>query len=160
MLKKLLFLVLALVYLCGSAYADSDGYNTINVNMTDGTIISYTLGDQPAIICDDEFFIVRHENGEVSIGNWEVESFSYTYSTNGINSVQSDKESRILIDGNQLTAIAKSNGAHLLISNVEGKVLTEKILTSTTPFVYDFNSHQNGVYVITLDGVTVKFLKK
>lgn len=159
----LLFCV-AFCTLCAHAAEDY----TLVITFNTGKKLEMKVSTLPEITFANDKMIITRQSGsssssgasssssKSSVSLWKVSSFTYTSSSTGISQVSSNTE--MVIDGNQITV----DGTHNQISAFayDGRAIHLSPTIAGNKTVISLDGLQTGVYIIKINGKSIKFARQ
>lgn len=150
MKRLLLFLCVAITAL--TTQADN---KSLFVTFDDGTRVEFALSTTPEVTVTDNKLTITSTVTTASYDLWTVKTFTYG-ATTGINDVQTSQQGfslegdNIVVDGN----------VNVRIFAVDGKAVSVTPETTGNQTVIPLNGLAKGVYVININGKSVKISRR
>ena len=157
MKAKLLALLLA--FTCLSAMADEPKTQLV-VWAKDGTMVVYALAEKPKVTFTETDLVITANGVEV---NYSLENMArFTYEDNdatAITNLQTDKTS-IKLDGDALLFPALKANSTVSLHTLNGTLVFNKTVKVAGEYSFPLSDLNAGVYVVTVNGLTCKIVKR
>lgn len=150
MKRLLLFLCVAITAL--TTQADN---KSLFVTFDDGTRVEFALSTTPEVTVTDNKLTITSTVTTASYDLWTVKTFTYG-ATTGINEVQTNQQGfslegdNIVVDGN----------VNVRIFAVDGKAVSVTPKTTGDQTIIPLNGLAKGVYIININGKSVKISRR
>ncbi len=132
----------------------SQEYDGITLTMTDGTTTIVKLtGDRPVIKFVDDKFVVTTADATTEFNRSDIALLNYNEGA-GIETINQDDIS-IDSNGDALIATGLPANSNILVYSIDGRLISSEKSNDET-FVLQFNSLSQGVYIVSVNGVSTK----
>lgn len=151
---------LFLILLWGTLSSFADESTVLVIYERGGGSVSFLVDDRPMLSFSDDCLLVTSDSVEVSYPLSDV--WKYTYEQTAGSSAISDvsyEGTSFSIDGG-LIVFSGLNGSNILRVYTLGGLLLEDTTVSTASYTYSLSSLSAGVYIISMNGMAFKILKK
>ena len=156
---KKLFLLLALIFVSYKMVAQENKTQLI-VWAKDGTKVAYILSEKPKITFTETYLVITANDIEV---NYALENMArFTYESNGntaIRNIESDEVS-IKLDGESLLFPDLKANSSIAVYTLNGTLVVKKTIRQDGEYVFPVSSLSDGVYMISVNGLTYKIVKR
>ena len=156
---KKIFLLLALIFVSYNILAQENNIQLV-VWAKDGTKVAYMLSEKPKITFTETDLVITANDIEV---NYALENMArFTYESNGntaIRNVESDELS-IKLDGESLLFPDLKANSSIAIYTLNGTLVMKKTIRQDGEYVFPVSSLSDGVYMISVNGLTYKIVKR
>lgn len=148
-----------LLCFCFSAFAE-EAKTQLIVWAKNETKVAYALDKKPQINFTDTTLIISVEDVEVSYPLDEMLRFTYGEAPEtGILDLQTE-ESQFYFDGTYLLFPSLSAGTKVSLYTLGGALVFTKTVSTNGEYAFPLSNLSQGVYVVNVNGVTYKILKK
>ena len=154
--KLLMLLSLFTVF---SAAADEPKTQLV-VWAKDGSYVAYALAEEPKVTFTDTDLVITANSVEVSYSL--VNMARFTYETNENAAVKNIKTDEILfkLDSESLLFPALSANSTVQLCTLNGTLVFKKTIQSFGAYSFPLTYLNAGVYMVTVNGITYKIVKK
>lgn len=157
MKQKLLFVLLSCF--CLSAMADEPKTQLV-VWAKDGTQVAYALAEKPKVTFTETDLVITANGVEV---NYKLENMArFTYEDNtstAITNLQTD-ESTFKLDGESLLFPALKANSTVSVYSLNGTLVFRKTVRQNGEYAFPLSNLNAGIYMINVNGLTYKILKR
>jgi hypothetical protein len=153
-MKKLVFSLLMLIFSVVSANAES---TVLNLEMKDGTTHSFLLSDMPTITMADDKLTVTTKSATVSYALYDVKQYKFGVPT-GISPVTKDKQYSLSGEELIFNDVKSVNG--IAAFSVGGERVNVDAVVQNGKAVISLSALPSGIYIIKVNGITVKIQRK
>lgn len=159
-MKRLKAIFLLSLFACVSLSMSAKGQTTLTVTLTNGQKQHISLYDAPLVTMDDTSLSIKTEKLALQFSLDNVETFTYddTLEVSGIMSIGADgtfcQEGEFLLFGQSTVP------RHVLVSNVSGIVVESFEIKAGEAYSFSLERLPKGVYIISVDGLTTKFIRQ
>ena len=138
------------------------GQASLLIWSNDGTkLASYILESQPKVFFTSDQMIVESERVSVAYELADVSYFSFEgVVSDHIVSLFSDDETLFRFDGESIIFPAGSGKINVIVYTADGRIMVAKETTNHQSMVLPLSSLAGGVYLVKVNGITCKVLKK
>lgn len=134
---------------------------TLVVWAKDGTKVSYALNEQPKITFTEECLLITTTKVEVSYKLAQMARFTYENTdVNAIIDVNGKTVNPFTFNGDVLLFPASDKDCSVNVYSIDGKLVTNCIVRAGNTLSVSLASFTDGVYVIRVNGLTYKVLKR
>lgn len=126
----------------------------------DGTKVAYALVEKPKITFTETSLVIIAKDGEV---NYPLDNMSrITYESSDISAIRNIITDELLIkmDGDYLLFPSLSANSVVSIHSLKGQQILKKIIQKAGEYSFPLSNLSAGVYMVTVNGLTYKILKK
>ena len=126
----------------------------------DGTKVAYALADEPKITFSETDLVILSNGVEV---NYAIDKMSrFTYEANGQTAIKNIKTGEISFspDGESLLFPSMKTNSTLTIYSANGTVVFKKKVGEEGEYALPLSNLNAGVYIVDVDGITYKIVKK
>ena len=156
---KKIFLLLALIFVSYNIMAQENNTQLV-VWAKDGTKVAYMLSEKPKITFTDTDLVITANDIEV---NYALDNMArFTYESNGntaIRNIESDEVS-IKLDGESLLFPDLKANSSIAVYTLNGTLVVKKTIRQDGEYVFPVSSLSDGVYMISVNGLTYKIVKR
>ena len=156
-MKRILLLLLILLPMITFA---EGSFTTIVVWAKDGTKVAYALNDKPQIKFMPSYLIVTTDGVEVS---YELEKLAcITYSSEDMTAIKDITTESVSFELDEESLLFPSLKPQSTVSlcGLNGFVYFSKTIKEGGEYSFPISSLSNGVYLVSVNGLTYKFQKK
>lgn len=126
----------------------------------DGTRVAYALFEKPRVTFSETELLITSEKVEVKYALDKMAYFTYEYIPSvGITNLLTD-ESLFTIDGESLLFPALQANSSVYIYTVNGALVFKKIIQEEGEYSFPLSDLSTGVYLVSVNGLTYKIVKK
>lgn len=156
-MKKIL---LSLTFCLSIIAKAEDNPTNLVVWAKDGTKVAYALAEKPKVTFTETDLVITTKDVEV---NYSLENMArFTYEVNdatAITNLQTDKTS-VKLDGEFLLFPALKANSTVSLYSLNGKLVFNKTVRMTGKYSFPLSGLNAGVYLVNVNGLTYKFVKK
>ena len=156
-MKKLLSIILMLLPLLASA---QEPKSFLVVWSKDGTKVAYALTEKPKITFTETDLVITAEGVDV---NYPLENMSrFTYEANDDTAIRDLKTDDVSfkLDGESLLFLDLSPNSTVSLNALNGNVIFSKTVQTAGEYAFPLSNLNAGVYLVTVNGLTYKIVKK
>ena len=156
-MKKLLSIILMLLPLLASA---QEPKSFLVVWSKDGTKVAYALTEKPKITFTETDLVITAEGVDV---NYPLENMSrFTYEANDDTAIRDLKTDDVSfkLDGESLLFLDLSPNSTVSLNALNGNVIISKTVQTAGEYAFPLSNLNAGVYLVTVNGLTYKIVKK
>lgn len=140
--------------------ADYVVVNDLVVWTRDGAKTVFELMEEPRVVFEEGGLVLRANGTEARFALTDLVRWTYQQRTiSGISEVDADR-THPFMDGQQLVVSQLKEGTTLRIYAADGRQVMEKVMTRDGACRIPLNRLQTGVYVVQVNTLTYKILKK
>ena len=153
----ILFVLLSAISL--TAIADG-GENAIIITSKDGSTVAYALSEKPNISFSSTDLIVT--TGKIQI-KYLLDNFSkitYDLPNSSVATISRPDESPFDISGNTLIFPGLKPGSSIAAYDISGKLILKQDIGEVCDYAVSIDSWGVGVYLVNVNGLTYKLMKK
>lgn len=138
------------------------GQGSLLVCSSDGTkLATFLLDDQPRVFFRSGQVIVLSNNLDMSFEQSDVSYFSFEgVIADDIVSLMGDVDTPFRYDGENILFPANSKKLSVVVYTTDGKTIMEKEVGAGQSLALPLASLSSGVYLVKVNGVTCKILKR
>lgn len=126
----------------------------------DGTRVAYALFEKPRVTFSETELLITSEKVEVKYALDKMTHFTYEYTPPvGVTNLQTD-ELLFKIDGESLLFLDLKANSSIFIYTVNGALVFKKIVQEEGEYSFPLSYLNSGVYLISVNGLTYKIVKK
>ena len=156
-MRKILFLLLSCF--CFSALADEPKKQLV-IWAKNGTKVAYALAEKPKVTFTTTDLVVTSNGLEVNYTLSEMARFTYeSDALTAITNLNNGKTSMSLY-GESLLFPALTEGSTVAIYDMGGKTILSKSITTTGEYSFPLSNLNAGVYMVSVNGLTYKIVKR
>lgn len=156
-MKKLLSIIMAFLPLLANAQ-EPKSYLVVWAN--DGSKVAYALAEKPKITFTETDMIITAEAVDV---NYPLDNMlRFTYEANddtAIRDLKTDKVS-FKLDGESLLFMDLSPNSTVSLHTLNGESVFSKTVQTAGEYSFPLSNLTTGVYLVTVDGLTYKIVKR
>lgn len=157
MKTKLLAMLLSLTFLSSMA---NESKTLLVVWAKDGTQIAYALAEKPKVTFTETDLVIKTDSVEVNYSLENMARFTYeNEETVPITNLQTGKNSFKLAGESLLFPSLKANSTVSLYS-LNGTLVLNKTVRTAGEYSFPLSGLNAGVYVVTVNGLTYKIVKR
>ncbi len=154
---KLLAMLLSFTSL--SAMADEPKTQLV-VWAKDGTQVAYALAEKPKVTFTETDLIIKTDDVEVNYSLENMARFTYENDeTVSITNLQTGKSS-FKLDGESLLFPALKTNSTVSLYSLNGTLVFNKTVRTAGEYSFPLSGLNAGVYVVTVNGLTYKIVKR
>lgn len=154
-------LLILIISLASPVAVFADGWKTIILTEADGTKTEIGITDDLKIVPNGTALTITSATSYVEIPYYAYKSVSFS-KTDAVHreEVGNERIPVFAFDGNQIMVTPPSEGkkAGLRLLNMSGMVIKDMIITA--PYLLDLSDLPPAIYILSLDGHTIKFVNK
>ena len=157
MKKKLLMLLLSFISL--SAIAD-ETKSFLVVWAKDGTQVAYALAEKPKIMFTETDLIIKANEVEV---NYPLNNMArFTYEADDFTAIRNLRTDEVSfnLDGESLIFPALHANSTVSLHSLNGALIFSKTVHTAGEYSFPLSNLNAGVYVVTVNGLTYKIVKR
>ena len=153
--------LLSILFLSCCLFAMADEPKThLVVWAKDGTKVAYALDDKPKVTFSETDLIITAKGVEVNYTLENMARFTYESSDNtAIRDLKTDKVS-FKLEGESLLFPALSANSTVSLHALNGTLVFSKTVTESGEYSFPLSSLNSGVYLVTVNGLTYKIVKR
>ena len=156
-LMKKLFLILFLLCFGFSIQAEMN----LVIWKKDGSKVAFALTEKPKVTFNENSLMINSTNVSVSYDLDDMAKFTYVDSDEeGIRNIENDKESSFKYDGEMLLFPSLKAGSKVAIHNLGGSLVFSRTIETAGNYSFPLKHLDKGVYLVTVDGLTFKIVKR
>lgn len=156
---KKLYLILFLLCLCLSVMAEGENTNLV-VWSKDGHKVAYALSETPKLTFTETDLVI--ETSKVTV-NYNLENLArFTYEGGEEEAIRSLEtgDNTFRFDGDMLLFPSLAAGSNVSIHSLSGAQIINKTIQTAGEYSFPLSHLDAGVYVVVVNGLTYKILKK
>lgn len=136
----------------------ADGLNQLVVWAKDGTKVAFALEEKPQItFTETELVITTKEDNHYALEN--IAKFTYEQIPDGIKNLLAD-DAAFILDGESLLFPALKAGSTVSLTSLNGTTVFKKTVKSDGEYAFPLANLNDGVYIISVNGLTYKIVKR
>ena len=136
----------------------ADDMRQLVVWAKDGTKVAFALEERPQItFTETELVITTNKENHYALEN--VAKFTYEQIPSGIKNLLNDNPVFIL-NGESLLFPSLKTGNTVSVTSPNGTSIFRKTVKSDGEYAFPIDNLQHGVYLVTVNGLTYKIVKK
>ena len=127
----------------------------------DGSKVAFALTEKPTVTFSENSLMINTTT--VSVGYDLEDMAKFTYEdpeSQGIRNIENDKESSFKFDGEMLLYPSLKAGSKVAIHNLGGVLVFSRTIEAAGNYSFPISHLDKGVYVVSVDGLTYKIVKK
>ena len=156
-MKKILCLLL-LTFISFSAVVAKSTMN-LAVCTKDGSKVLYALEEKPKITFTDTELVITTKGVEIAYALSDMNLLTYENGeTTGITNLYDDTSFKL--DGNAIVFSKLKAKDIVSLYSINGTLVFKKTVTVDGEYAVSLNDIETGVYVVNVNGLTYKFMKK
>lgn len=156
-MKNLIFSSLCLLTLASISHAQSN-QSALVVKHTDGTTTHFVLADRPKVSFSADSVYINANTVSFSYLVSAVANFTYENVGSGLHAA--DKDVAFRMEGNQVFFDGLSDNGYVFLCTMDGKRLPVRLTQSSKGLCLSLDGLHAGVYLLSVNGITAKFVKK
>lgn len=156
-MKKLLLNILMFLPLTASA---QELKSYLVVWAKDGTKVAYALSEKPKIAFSETDLVITTQGVDV---NYPLDSMSrFTYEANDETTIRNLKTDKVSfkLDGESLLFMDLSPNSTVSLHTLNGESVFSKTVQTAGEYSFPLSNLTTGVYLVTVDGLTYKIVKR
>ena len=127
----------------------------------DGSKVAFALTEKPIVTFSETSLMINSATVSVSYDLEDMAKFTYEDSeSQGIRNIENDKESSFKFDGEMLLFPSLKAGSKVAIHNLGVDLFFTRIIEVAGDYSFPISHLDKGVYVVSVDGLTYKIVKK
>jgi hypothetical protein len=152
-------LVLLLSFFCLSAMADEPKTQLV-VWAKDGTKVAYALAENPKVTFTETDLVITTKGVEVNYALVNMARFTYENEiVTAVTNLQTGALS-LKLDGESLLFPALSANSTVSLYSLNGTLIFSKTVRKAGEYTFPLSGLNTGVYVVTVNGLTYKIVKR
>lgn len=157
-MNKQFFAIVSAMFLMGQS-AVAEERNALIIWAKDGTQVAYALNEEPKVTFTENSMVISSKGIEVDYPLQDMARFTYGNEVNAVIDLKTDK-SPFKLDGESLLFLALRPNSTVSVYSQNGTLVSQKTVRQGGEYVFPIGNLANGVYVVKVNGVTYKFLKR
>lgn len=126
----------------------------------DGTKVAYALSEKPIVAFTETDLVITAKGVEVNYSLENMARFTYEENTPvDITNLQTD-ESSFKLNGESLLFPALKANSTVSVYSLNGSLVFKKTVRKDGEYSFPLSGLNNGVYLVTVNGLTYKIQKK
>ena len=127
----------------------------------DGSKVAFALTNKPKVTFSENSLMINSATVSVSYDLEDMAKFTYEdLEEEGIRNIENDKESSFKFDGEMLLFPSLKAGSKVAIHNPGGLLVFTRTIEVAGDYSFPISHLDKGVYVVSVDGLTYKIVKK
>ena len=127
----------------------------------DGSKVAFALTEKPKVTFSENSLMINSTTVSVSYDLEDMAKFTYEDSDEeGIRNIENDKESSFKFDGEMLLFPSLKAGSKVAIHNLGGVLVFSRAIETAGDYSFPLSRLDKGVYVVSVDGLTYKIVKR
>lgn len=156
---RLIFLILLSISFT-SLKANDKNTLCISVHSKDGSNVLYALEEKPKITFTDVYLIITTKGVEVSYPLKDMARLTYeNKEVSGIKKIHDDKAS-FAHDGESIIFPCLKAKDIVSLYAINGALIFKKIISTDGEYTFSLSSIKSGVYIVSINELTCKIVKK
>ena len=156
MKRTILFLLLPLLSMMVMA---NEPITQLVIWAKDGTKVAYALAEKPKLTFTESELVVKTDNIEVTYDLEQMLRFTYeSGSVTGMTDLRT--ESTFSIQNEALVFPALSANSTVSVYSLNGSLVFKKTIRTAGEYAFPLSGLNTGVYLVNVNGITYKILKK
>lgn len=136
----------------------ADDMRQLVVWAKDGTKVAFALEEKPQItFTETELVITTNKQNHYALEN--VAKFTYEQIPDGIKNLLAD-DAAFILDGESLLFPALKAGSTVSLTSLNGKTVFKKTVKNDGEYAFPLANLNDGVYIISVNGLTYKIVKR
>lgn len=131
----------------------------LKIFLNDGSNVSYQLSDLPVLVMHDTSLEVKSDQLSSSFQWSDIANMLYVSETDNVKTLSLDTCGQIVF-GDSGLFVEASVDTQIVVSDLHGKVFLMKYLKSGEQFLMEFSTLVSGVYIVTVNNHSYKFIVK
>lgn len=134
--------------------------NSLVVWAKDGTKVAYTLADKPKVTFTETEMVITSNGIEVNYALENMSRFTYENSTTtGITNLNNG-ETSLKLDGESLLFPSLKANSTVSVYSANGTLVFKKTVSKDGEYSFPISNLNTGVYMVNVNGLTYKILKR
>lgn len=156
---KAKLLALLLLFTCLSTMADEPKTQLV-VWAKDGTQVAYALAEKPKVTFTETDLVITANGVEMNYSLGNMARFTYEdNTTTAVTNLQTGKSS-FKLDGESLLFPSLKASSTISLYSLNGTLVFNKTIRTAGEYSFPLSGLNAGVYVVTVNGLTYKILKR
>lgn len=127
----------------------------------DGNKVAFALTEKPTVTFSENSLMINTTTVSVSYDLEDMAKFTYEDpESQGIRNIENDKDSSFKFDGEMLLFPSLKAGSKVAIHNLGGVLVFSRTIEAAGDYSFPLSHLDKGVYVVSVDGLTYKIVKK
>ena len=127
----------------------------------DGSKVAFALNEEPKVTFNENSLMINSNTVSVSYQLEDMAKFTYEDSeAQGIRNLENDKASSFKFDGEMLLFPSLKTGSKVAIHNLGGVLVFSRTIEAAGDYSFSLSHLDKGVYLVSVDGLTYKIVKK
>jgi hypothetical protein len=127
----------------------------------DGSKVAFALTEKPKVTFNENSLMINTTTVSVSYDLADMAKFMYEDpGEEGIRNIENDKESSFKFDGEMLLFPSLKAGSKVSIHNLGGVLVFSRTIEAAGDYSFPISHLDKGVYVVSVDGLTYKIVKR
>ena len=127
----------------------------------DGSKVAFALTEKPIVTFSETSLMINSSSVSVSYDLEDMAKFTYEDpDEEGIRNIENDKESSFKFDGEMLLFPSLKAGSKVVIHNLGGVLVFSRTIEVAGDYSFPLSHLDKGVYVVSVDGLTIKIVKR
>jgi hypothetical protein len=152
-------LSLILLLLCLASVINAE--TSLVIWKKDGSKVAFALAEKPEVTFADKSMMINSTTVSVSYDLKDMAKFTYEDTeAEGIRNIENDKVSSFKFDGEMLLFPSLKAGSSVLIHSLNGTLVFSRTVQQAGKYSFPLSHLAKGVYVVSVDCLTFKIVKK
>lgn len=127
----------------------------------DGSKVAFALSEKPQVTFSESSLMINSNTVSVSYDLKDMAKFTYEDSeSQGIRNIENDKASSFKFDGEMLLFPSLKAGSSVFIHSLNGTLVFSRTIQAAGEYSFPLSHLGTGVYMVTVDGLTYKIVKR
>ena len=127
----------------------------------DGSKVAFALTEKPIVTFSETSLMINSATVSVTYDLEDMAKFTYEDSeSQSIRNIENDKESSFKFDGEMLLFSSLKAGSKVAIHNLGGVLVFSRTIEVAGDYSFPISHLDKGVYVVSVDGLTYKIVKR
>lgn len=127
----------------------------------DGGKVAFALSEEPKVTFNENSLMINSNTVSVSYQLEDMAKFTYEDSeAQGIRNLENDKASSFKYDGEMLIFPSLKTGSSVFIHSLNGSLVFSRTIETAGEYSFPLSQLGAGVYMVTVDGLTYKIVRK
>lgn len=126
----------------------------------DGTKVAYILSDEPKITFTESDLVITVNGVEVNYSLEKMARFTYESSDNTVITNLETDEALFKLEGELLLFLALESNSTIAIYTLNGALVMKKTIQQSGEYAFPLSSLDAGVYVVNVNDLTYKIVKR
>ena len=127
----------------------------------DGSKVAFALTEKPTVTFSENSLMINTATVSVSYDLEDMAKFTYEDpESQGIRNIENDKYSSFKFDGEMLLFPSLKAGSKVAIHNLGGVLVFSRTIEVAGDYSFPISHLDKGVYVVSVDGLTYKIVKR